>query len=149
MIQKIKRFLPSWSLIHFGLSSVGCLLIDNAVFSAVCLATESALGRAVAIAVSTVAAYVVSGHCNYFYNQRFVFGSVATLKSYCQYWCLVLLNGSILMTVTEVLAARLDLHGLEITLVKLLAQIVLFLFSYTMQRCFIFKRRPTEKEAKA
>lgn len=150
MKMKIKSLLPSWSLIHFGLSSVGCLLVDNAVFTVVCMLSENALGRATAILVATVAAYAVSGHCNYFYNQRYVFRSEATLKSYFQYWGLVLVNGSLLMLATEFLAARLDAHGLKITLVKFVCQVILFLFSYTMQRCFIFKRSNGEKrEAKA
>ena len=149
MKTKIKSLLPRWSLIHFGLSSVGCLLIDNAVFTLVCVLSEMALGRAMAILVSTVAAYAVSGHCNYFYNQRCVFGGEATLKSYFQYWGLVVVNGTLLVLATEFLAARFDAHGLKITLVKLACQVVLFLFSYTMQRCFIFRRSNGEKgEAK-
>lgn len=144
---KIKSLMPSWSLIHFGLSSVTCLLIDNAVFSVVCMVSESPLGRAMAIFVATVSAYVVSGHCNYFYNQRCVFRGEATVKSYVQYWGLVLVNGSLLLVATEFLAARLDVHGLWITLVKLCSQVVLFFFSYAMQRFFIFKKHETTKGA--
>lgn len=99
-----------------------------------------------AILVSTVAAYAVSGHCNYFYNQRCVFRGEATVKSYLQYWSLVLVNGSVLVTATELLSARFDVHGLQITVVKLGAQVVLFFFSYAMQRFFIFKRQRASAE---
>ena len=142
---KIRNLLPNWTLIHFGLSSVGCMLVDNAVFTGVCVLAEFPLGRELAIFMATVAAYAVSGHCNYFYNQRYVFRSVATLKSYFQYWGLVLVNGTLLVTATELIVARLDVHGLKITLVKFVCQDVLFFFSYAMQRFFIFRRRQVDK----
>lgn len=125
-------------LVHFGLSSCGCFVIDKAVFTAVCLPMQSAAGRVVAIAAASVLARIVSGHCNYFYNRRFVFKAASALKSYGQYWSLALVNLGLSMLATECISAGLDANGLAISAVNIGVDVALFLFSYSMQKFFIF-----------
>lgn len=133
------RILPvGREIVHFGLSSCGCFVIDKAVFTAVCLPMQHAAGRATAIAVAIVLARTISGHCNYFYNRRFVFKAASSLKSYWQYWSLAIVNLGLSMLATECISAWIDAKGLAISAVNVGADVVLFLFSYSMQRFFIF-----------
>ena len=125
-------------IVHFGLSSCGCFAVDKAVFTAVCLPMQHAVGRVAAIAAAIVAARMISGHCNYFYNRRFVFKAEPTLRSYWQYWSLVLVNLGLSLLATECVTAWIDARGLVISAVNVGADVVLFLFSYSMQRFFIF-----------
>ena len=135
----IRRILPSWRLVHFGLSSCGCMVIDKLVFSLCNLLLINALGRCVSVAIAIVCARMVSGHCNYFYNQRVVFKSHSKKSSYIQYWGLVLVNMVAAMCLTELVTLWLDVFGLLITAVNFCVDVVLFGFSYTIQRVFIFK----------
>lgn len=60
-------------MIHFRLSSLGCLLVDKGIFSVIFLSLTERAGREIAIAVAIVMARIISGHCNYFYNRHCVF----------------------------------------------------------------------------
>ena len=145
--RRIKAFLPSlrdlkpsWTMVHFGLSSCFCLLIDKGVFAWLCLALESTVGRGPGIAVSAVVARLVSGNVNYAYNQRVVFRKRATWRSYVQYWGLVVVNMSLSVAMTELATMAFDAHGLMIVVMNVCADVLLFLFSYLVQRLFIFRR---------
>jgi len=137
----LRRLLPGWTLVSFGLSSCGCIVIDKGVFTAVCLPLQDVTGRAVAIVIGLVVARLISGNCNYLYNQRVVFKSPSTRRAYLQYWGLVAINVTLSMIATEVISAVLDAKGLAITLVNFCVDVSLFVFSFTIQRLIIFKNR--------
>ena len=117
------------------------MVVDKVLFTAVCLPVQHAAGRTVAIAVAIVLARVISGHCNYFYNQRMVFKSASTFASYWQYWSLVLVNLALSMLATEVVSSLIDAKGITITGVNIGVDVTLFLFSFSVQKFFIFSKK--------
>ena len=137
----LARWMPGWTLVSFGLSSVTCLMVDLSVFSMVCVSLERGLGRQVAIAIAVTIARFVSGNCNFLWNMKYVFHSRFSKKAYLQYWALVLVNMALLTLSTQTVSSYFDVHGLWISLVKLGCEIVLFFFSYTMQKLFVFGNR--------
>lgn len=139
--RKIRMIAPSWMIIHFGLSSCGCIVIDKAVFTLSVVPLENVIGRSVAVVISGLLARLVSGNINYLYNQRAVFKVPPSLKSYAQYWGLCAITLSLSITATAILVNLTDVHGAWITLVNFFVDVCLFLFSYCMQKFFIFKKR--------
>ena len=134
------------SLLQFCLSSVLSFLIDNGVFAAVMwtMATRDTPRRE-DVLVALVAARLVSSHFNYFYNRFVVFrrGNVPRKgphRSYYGYFGLVLAVGAASYALTEGCAALLDVQGIAVTVVKIVADAVLFVASYLVQKKFIFTR---------
>lgn len=139
--RKFRKIAPGWTIIHFGLSSCGCIVIDKAAFTLAVIPLEGAIGRSVAVVISGLIARLVSGNINYLYNQRAVFKAHPSIKSYVQYWGLCAITLSLSITATTILVHLADVHGAWITLVNFLVDVCLFLFSYCMQKFFIFKKR--------
>jgi len=138
--QPIRGFAPAWTLISFGLSSCLCLVIDKIFFSLVCLPLVGLFGRSQSIVAGVIVARLISGNCNYFFNHKVVFGKAATLRSYCQYWSLVVINLLIAMSATTLISKWADAKGLVITAINLCVDVALFAFSFVMQRYVIFKK---------
>ena len=135
------------SLVQFCLSSVLSFLIDNGVFVAVmwAMATRDTPRRE-DVLVALVAARVVSSHFNYLYNRFVVFrrsrdARKGPHRSYYGYFGLVLAVGAASYALTEGCAALLDVKGVAVTVVKIVADAVLFVVSYLVQKKFIFRRR--------
>jgi glycosyltransferase involved in cell wall biosynthesis len=135
------------SLFQFCISSVLSFLIDNGVFAAVMwVMAEKNTPRRDDVLIALVAARVISSHFNYFYNRFVVFrrGDVPRKgphRSYYGYFGLVLVVGAASYALTEGCSALLDVQGVAITVVKIVADTVLFVASYLVQKKFIFARR--------
>lgn len=133
------------SLIQFCLSSVLSFLIDNGVFAAILwFMAEKDTPRRDDILVALVVARAISSHFNYFYNRFIVFRRRAHKgrhHSYLSYFGLVIVIAAASYALTEGASAILDVKGLAITAVKIVADIVLFLASYLVQKKFIFRSR--------
>lgn len=125
---------------RFGVSAVGSLLVDKAVFAVVIAGTSDSMSRSASIALAQLLARVVSGHCNYFCNRIWVFGSRGGTRSYIGYWTLVFVKGALLVAGTSVMAEALDLQGQHITLANITIEIVLFSVSFVIQKLWIFRR---------
>ena len=134
-------FRRYWSLIHFGLSSCSCLVVDKGVFALVSMTTMSSLGRATSILIAGIVARAISGNINYWYNSVVVFNRKTTLRSFLSYWGLCAVNITLSILATQLIVSLHDVKGLYITLVSLAVDVGLFLFSYFVQRVFIFKRK--------
>ena len=98
------------------------------------------------VLVALVAARVISSHFNYFYNRFVVFRRgdgerAGAHRSYYGYFGLVLAVGAASYALTEGCSALLDVQGVAITIVKIVADTVLFVASYLVQKKFIFARR--------
>ncbi len=132
------------ALLKFCISSVGCFLLDNALFT-VALWVSDALTdwkRATDVFVALVAARAVSATVNYVCNRKLVFKSkVSKRKSFAKYWLLVLFIMSAGYLFTAGIARALDLpaKGFAITAVKIAVETVLFFVSYGAQKRWIFK----------
>ena len=135
------------SLFQFCISSVLSFLIDNGVFAAVIwVMAAKDTPRRDDVLVALVAARLISSHFNYFYNRFVVFrrgdGEPAGAhRSYYGYFGLVLAVGAASYALTEGCSALLDVQGVAITIVKIVADTVLFVASYLVQKKFIFARR--------
>ncbi len=132
------------ALLKFCISSVGCFLLDNALFTAA-LWMAAALTdwkRATNVLAALVAARAVSATANYVFNRKLVFRSkVSKRKSFAKYWLLVLAIMSAGYLCTAAIARVLDLaaRGFAITAVKIAVETVLFFVSYGAQKRWIFK----------
>ena len=134
------------SLFQFCISSVLSFLIDNGIFAAVMwVLTAKDTPRRDDVLVALVAARVVSSHFNYFYNRFVVFRRERATphrrhRSYYGYIALVLAVGAASYALTEGCAALLDVRGVAVTVVKIAADIALFVASYLVQKKLIFRR---------
>lgn len=120
-------------LVKFAMSSLGAFVVDFVTFIAL-----MALGGG--LAVSVVAARVLSASFNYATNRRFVFNRGAGgVKSAAKYAGLVVLllvaNYGLLRFLTGGLA-------LNVVLAKVLTEGTLFSFSYLAQKRYVFARSP-------
>ena len=133
------------SLFQFCLSSVMSFVADNAAFAAVLYFMSARdVPRRDGILVALVVSRLVSSHFNYFYNRFVVFrrGKGARKgphRSYYGYFGLVLAIGAASYALTEGCSAALDVKGVAITVVKIVADAVLFFASYLVQKKFIFR----------
>ncbi len=135
------------SLLQFCLSSVLAFLIDNGIFAAVIwfLADKSTFRRN-DIFIALLVARFVSSHFNYFYNRFVVFKRRPRRvrrrphRSYYDYFGLVLAIAAASYALTEGFSAIFDVQGVAITIVKIIADVILFVASYLIQKKFIFRR---------
>ena len=134
------------SLFQFCISSVLSFLIDNGIFAAVMwVLTAKDTPRRDDVLIALVAARFVSSHFNYFYNRFVVFRRERAAphrrhRSYYGYIALVLAVGAASYALTEGCAALLDIRGVAVTVVKIAADIALFVASYLVQKKLIFRR---------
>ena len=130
------------ALLKFCISSVAGFIIDNAVFSVVLLALMKVTSwqRATGVFIALVVARAVSATANYIFNRQLVFNSkTSKRKSFAKYWLLVLAIMGADYVFTIVMSRLFNAQGLEITLIKICSETILFFVSYKIQRCWIFK----------
>lgn len=136
LFEKCKKY---WTVINFAISSGGSMVIDIVAFTLICVPLQVAIGRDFAIVCAVIGGRLISGHCNYFYNQRFVFKSVSTWKSYFQYWGLVIVFAALQMLFTQRVATIFDVNGIYVSAVQFLGMVILFAASFLIQKCVIFR----------
>ena len=133
------------SLFQFCLSSVLSFLIDNGLFAAMLWFMSSKnTPRRDDILIALIFARVISSHFNYFYNRYVVFrqrSHQGRHHSYLSYFGLVIVIAALSYGLTEGASAVLDVKGVAITVVKIVADVILFFASYIVQKKFIFKSR--------
>ncbi len=116
-------------LLKFCLSSLGAFVVDFAAFLAL-----MTLGAG--LAVSVVAARVLSSTFNYLTNRRFVFGTDdAARRSATRYYALVV---ALLVVNYGVLRVLISDLSLDVTPAKLVTETALFTISYLVQRRYVF-----------
>ena len=129
------------ALVKFCMSSIGCFIIDNVIFTSILYAVDR-LGewkRAVAVCVSIIVARAISATINYIFNRELVFASKASrLRSFLKYWLLVLFVLAAGYMFTAVLSCVLDARGFFITILKVVVETGLFFMSYNVQKRWIF-----------
>lgn len=131
-------------ILKFAASSLTGFLIDYSLYTVltVCLA---GLGSAVSIPLSNVAARTVSASANFAINKYLVFRNTdSALKTGVQYF---LLAAVILAGNTLLLSALVNAAGMNPFAAKLITEIAFFTFSWVAQRCWIFRRERTARQA--
>jgi glycosyltransferase involved in cell wall biosynthesis len=129
------------ALLHFCASSIGCFLLDNAVFTLALVAMMRLTDwkRASNTFVAICIARIVSATVNYLYNRHFVFrADQSGGVSFLRYWMLVFFIMSTGYGCTAALSRFFDINGVAITLIKISVETVLFLFSFHIQRKWVF-----------
>ena len=130
------------ALLKFCISSVGCFLLDNALFTAALfMATRRTdWRRATCVFAAFAVARAVSATVNYICNRKLVFKSkVSKRKSFLKYWILVLAIMAAGYGLTAGLSRVLDAKGFAITVIKIAVETALFFCSYGIQKRWIFR----------
>lgn len=128
-------FLIYKEILKFCASSLTCFLIDYGLF---CLLSTlfSAAGMALYITFANIGARAVSAAVNYTINRKVVFRSrKAVSSSALQYFALAAV---ILLLNTVILNIFTGTFGINRYLAKVLTELILFMFSWLMQKNVVF-----------
>lgn len=131
------------SFLRYIFSAVSSFFLDIGFFNIFLIMFTSLFGKgAKTILISTALARIISSLFNFYVNKNFVFdGEKNTKKTISKYYSLCILLMLLLGISVSILwkATR----GSE-TVIKIIVDTVLFLFSYRIQRIWVFKRRQGE-----
>ena len=123
-------------ILKFSASSFLGFLIDYALYGLLLLATGG-MATAVSLRISNVGARIVSAAFNYTVNRNVVFRSHSSIpRSALKYF---LLAGGILALNTMILTFLVQQLGIPALAAKVLTELVLFLFSWVLQRRVVFR----------
>ena len=134
----LKFILPS--IFKFGSSSVAAFLIDYSLFLLLnFLLKGSFLSAGIQLLLATVISRGCSSVCNFTFNRLFVFKSKdkllpALLKYYGLVLIVLALNYPLLYIFNLLLS-------IPVAVSKLMVEVILFLFNFTIQRLYIFKNK--------
>lgn len=129
------------ALLKFCVSSIGCFLLDNIVFTALLYVAGYVTDwkRATCVLAAIIAARLVSATTNYACNRNLVFrSSEAKSVSFAKYWILVAAILSLGYLFTATLSRIVDAHGITITILKIIVETALFFLSYKIQKSWVF-----------
>lgn len=133
-------FRSARSFVTFAASSIICFLVDNGLFTllnAVVLSRWADGGRELA---ATVGARAVSSVLNFLLNRNLVFRSRESAgKSAPRYFLLALVQCGISALLVYLLNTLLHMPHVMETAIKLPVDAMLFLFSYLIQKKWVFK----------
>lgn len=126
-------------ILKFVSASVAAFVIDFVLLLLMKYFTRG-LGRELSLLISVVSARVVSSLCNYSLNRRFVFAQgtrTSILKYYILAITLLLLNYGLIWVLNVALP-------IPLAAAKIITELLLYPFSYIMQRRFVFAKRAGE-----
>lgn len=141
------KFVSS-SLISF-LVDYGCFLLLNYILEKTAPQLDHSvkflfLHFMLRITLATVGARIISSIVNFTLNKKLVFKMKGhTPSSAVRFWCVVLLNMLLSAGLTSTLHLLL---GVDENIIKIPVDLVLFLVSYKLQQCWVFKCRDEQKE---
>ncbi len=126
-------------ILKFVSASVAAFVIDFLLLLLVRHLTRG-LGEELSLLVSVVSARVVSSLCNYHLNRRLVFAQgtrTSILKYYILAVTLLLLNYGLIWVFNVALP-------IPLAVAKIITELLLYPFSYIMQRRFVFAKKSEE-----
>lgn len=126
-------------IIKFSCSSLLSFLVDYLLFSVIFSLSGSKT-------VSNLTARVFSSIFNFMLNKKLVFGNKESLaKSALKYFSLA----AVILAVNTLLLELLARYAVKNAYIaKIIVEVLLFMFSWTMQRCFVFKKKGLTKDEK-
>lgn len=126
-------------IIKFSCSSLLSFLVDYLLFSVIFLLSGSKT-------ISNLTARVFSSIFNFMLNKKLVFGNKESLaKSALKYFSLA----AVILAVNTLLLELLARYAVKNAYIaKIIVEVLLFMFSWTMQRCFVFKKKGLTKDEK-
>jgi len=118
-------------IFKFLISSLCCFIIDYSLYSILILTTNN-------LVISNIMARIISATINFNINKSKVFKSNGKyVKQACSYFVLALV---ILILNTTILSVFVNYFTINQYIAKLLTEIILLFFSWTIQKKIIFKR---------
>lgn len=138
---RVYRGLFGGSFFRFILSSLGGFVLDNIAFSLLLLLfTGLGLVQHFGVLLAIIPARLLSAFVNYQCNRVLVFGSTVRQRaSLGRYALLAVLILFLSYLGTIAVSALFDVHGLAITAVKIVVEVLLFLMSYRLQQIWVFR----------
>lgn len=133
------------AMLSFCVASIGCFLLDNALFTAVVYGAEQWTDwrRATRVLAAICLARAVSATVNFYWNHRMVFkSSISKRVAFPRYWLLVAAILGLGYAATSGLSFLFDARGVWITIVKIAVETGLFALSYVIQRRWVFPSAP-------
>ncbi len=127
----MKTFVKNnfFKIIKYGFSSGSSLIIDLGLFTLFNNCFKN-------VFFATVIARIISSLYNYFINSRFVFKNY-NKSSIIKYYLLVIFQMFVSATSVSILSSL--LKGINITILKLIIDIIIFIANYFIQREVVFK----------
>lgn len=123
-------------ILKFGSSSFVSFLVDYAIYSILVLCFPS-----VEVLIFNVIARVISASLNFALNRNMVFTKKEKMSVWSSLWRYALLAACILAANSGIVYGLVDCLGWNKFVGKLLAEIVLFIVSWLVQRNFVYYRR--------
>ncbi len=130
-------------ILKFGASSFASFLVDYGLFGMFSILTSN-LTMVNGLALSNVAARLISGTVNYSINRNLVFKSKAGIRRSAASY--ILLASCILAGNTVVLSFLVNNLGVNTFLAKIVTECIFFLISWSVQRSMIFRKRDDKIE---
>lgn len=122
-------------IFKFALSSGISFVVDFCIYSLMLVLTKGMLPER-SLIVSNITARVISCNVNFFINKKFVFkNDDSVVKTALRYYLLVVVN---LFLNTWILTFFVNTLGLNRLWGKILAEMILFMFNWAVQRFVIF-----------
>jgi len=125
-------FLIYKQLIHFAASSISSFVVDYSLFFLFSLVMKGNAGTLFA----NVTARIFSATFNYEVNRRVVFKDEQSRKT--SFWRYAVLAAAILTLNTLILSFFVYVLGMNAMAAKILTEVLLFFFSWSMQKTFVF-----------
>jgi len=124
-------------IIKFSFSSLISFVIDYSLYSILMLLTSN-------LVMANIMARVISSTANYTINKKMVFNNKGKIyQSAYKYFMLAIL---ILGLNTLFLNALVNVIGLNALISKIIVEVFLFIFSYTIQNKIVFKKKGVQKQ---
>ncbi len=131
-------------ILKFSASSFIGFLVDYVLYGVLLYFTTTfasawGLSAVQSLRISNIGARIVSASVNYTLNRKFVFKSnKSVVRSAFEYFALALV---ILIGNTFVLELLTESFGIPGMIAKILTELLFFLFSWSIQRCIIFRKK--------
>lgn len=136
---KIKRIANIEIFRYLFVSGIS-FIIDIAIFNFLIYSLEM-LTRSLSIIISAVLARIISSFINYLLNRNIVFNknevNKIDKKSLIQYYLLVIIQLCISFSLTIIID---NIFKINVTIIKIIVDIIIFLVNYLVQKLIIFKK---------
>ncbi|MBQ8380018.1 MAG: bifunctional glycosyltransferase family 2/GtrA family protein [Clostridia bacterium] len=125
--------------ILFGISAILSFLIDFVLLLVLNTLTKPLFDENLALLISVVGARIISSLFNFFFNRNIVFQNKSNIfKSLVQYYVLAICVLIVNYLLLNLLTIRLEVN---LTLAKILVEVILFINNFIIQKTIIFKRK--------
>lgn len=120
--------------LRFATASIGCTIVDLALFTAFTILLPASLQWNVALA--TLMARIVSGGINFLINRKMIFKNNGNARKQAVRFIILFLC---IMCASTIAVSLLSFIPIPVTLMKAIIDLILWAVNYTVQRKWVFK----------